>query len=157
MPDLDLLHRLEAGRRELLEACLGLTDEQLRLRPSADDWSVLEVLAHLPDVDRNWLANVQMMLTQDSPTLPGFDDAAWKAAHAHVNQQPAAEVFADLRASHAEALAGVGALTDADLARTGIGRRGSLTVKELITRYSGHDANHANQIREIRAAIGCGV
>ena len=34
MPDLDLLHRLEAGRRELLEACLGLDRKSTRLNSS---------------------------------------------------------------------------------------------------------------------------
>lgn len=154
MPDIDLLLRLEAGRRELLEACLGLADDAIRRRPSADDWSVLEVLAHLPDASRGWLQSVERMRTEENPTLARFDDAAWKAAHADVNTWPAERIFADLQAVHADTLACVLALSDADLQRHGIGARGPVTVRELISRYAGHDVNHANQIREIRKALG---
>lgn len=154
MPDTELLYRLEAGRRELLEACLGLTDAQLRQRPAPDAWAVIEVLAHLPDADRGWVASVDRMVREDNPTLQGFDDAAWKAAHPDVLQWPAEQVFKDLQASHQQAVEQVLRLTDAELARPGMGRRGPTSVRELIGRYSGHDVNHANQVREIRAALG---
>lgn len=154
MPDIDLLLRLEAGRRELLEACLGLSGDALRRRPSADDWSVLEVLAHLPDASRGWLHSVERMRKEDDPALARFDDAAWKATHVDVNAWPADRVFADLQAVHAETLACVLSLTDADLQRQGTGARGPVSVRELISRYAGHDVNHANQIREIRQALG---
>jgi len=154
MSVIDLLYRLESGRRELLEACLGLSDAQIRQRPGAGEWSVLEVLAHLPDADHGWVQSVQRMLTEDNPTLARFDDAAWKAAHADVNQWPVERVFAELRSAHQEALTQVVGLTEAGLTRPGVGARGPVTVQELITRYAGHDVNHANQVREIRAALG---
>ncbi|MSQ11063.1 MAG: DinB family protein [Dehalococcoidia bacterium] len=154
VPDINLLHRLEAGRRELLEACLGFTDAAIRQRPSADDWSVLEVLAHLPDASRGWLDSVERMRSEANPTLARFDDDAWKATHAGVNAWPAERVFAELQAVHAETLACVERLTDGDLLRPGLGARGLVTVRELIGRYAGHDTNHANQVREIRKALG---
>ncbi len=154
MADLDLLYRLEAGRRELLEACLGLTDAQLRQRPAAGEWAVIEVLAHLPDAGLGWVSNIQHMLAEDNPTLANFDDTAWKAAHTGVLEWPAARVFDALRSSHAEAVATVAKLSDASLQRAGIGRRGPTVVRDLIGRYAGHDVNHANQVREIRAALG---
>ena len=154
MPDIDLLHRLEAGRRELLEACLGLTDAAIRQRPSADDWSVLEVLAHLPDASRGWLESVERMRTEANPTLARFDAAARKTDHAEVNTWPDERVFADLREVHAATLAYVQGLSDGDLQRPAVGMRGPVTVRELISRYAGHDTNHANQIREIRKALG---
>lgn len=154
MPDLDLLYRLEAGRRELLEACLGLTDAQYRQRPGPEEWSVLEVLAHLPDAARGWLANVERMRREANPVLARFDDAAWKAAHADVNAWPAERVFDALRTVHAETLRVVASLAEEDLARPGVGARGPTTVRDLIARYAGHDVNHANQIREIRRALG---
>ncbi|GEM_PF-3157417 len=154
MADLELLYRLEAGRRELLEACMGLTDTQLRQRPDADQWAVIEVLAHLPDADLGWVSNIQRMLAENNPTLVNFDDAAWKAAHADVLQWPAARVFDALRTSHAAAVATVSQLSDAGLQRPGIGRRGPTVVRDLIGRYAGHDVNHANQVRQIRAALG---
>jgi len=153
MPDIDLLLRLEAGRRELLEACLGLSGEAIRRRPAPEDWSVLEVLTHLPDASRGWLQSVARMRTEENPTLARLDDAGWKAAHADVNAWPTERVFADLQAVHAETLACVRELSEADLQRAGVGARGPVTVRELISRCAGHDVNHANQIREIRTAL----
>jgi len=42
-----LLRLLTASRKKLLESAEGLTDEQARLRPAEDRWSILECVEHV--------------------------------------------------------------------------------------------------------------
>lgn len=154
MSNVDLLFLLERSRRELFEACLGMSDVALRTRPTQDEWAVVEVLAHLPDVDRHYLQEALTMLAEDQHLFHHFDDEAWKATHADVVSLPFSQIFDHLRASHDEITRAVELLSSQDFERAGIHpRRGRYTVRDVFLRLPDHDLNHAHQIQTIRDTL----
>lgn len=60
----DLIERIRHGRVRLIDQTRGLSNETLRTRPDAEEWSVIEVLAHLPDVNHHWLAHDENHVNQ---------------------------------------------------------------------------------------------
>ena len=150
----DLIERIRDGRRRLLEETRGISDETLRTRPNAEEWSVIEVLTHLPDVDRHWLA--QALAIRDNPDhlFVHFDDDRWKREHPDARSTPRAAVLQAMQAAHETVLATLAQLDADDLSRTARHPRGiPYTVRDVFLRYPAHDENHANQIAGIRTRI----
>lgn len=145
---------LEESRRELVEACLGLGDVDMRIRPAADEWCALEVLAHIPDVDRHYLQQARAIRDQKQYVFQYFDDESWKATHSDVASLSLQRVLNELKTSHMEVLKAVEELDSDDLVRAGVHpRRGRYTVREALLRMPDHDRNHAHQIQVIREAL----
>jgi uncharacterized damage-inducible protein DinB len=149
-----LAERLAASRRALLAAGKGLTDAAARSRPAADEWSVLEVLAHLVDTDYHYAQEALAMRDHRPHMLVPFDDAAWKRDHPDVNERRLADVLTALAESHASVLQQVALMSDDDLDVAGRHPRGiPYTVRDVFLRLPPHDENHAKQIEAIVAAI----
>jgi uncharacterized damage-inducible protein DinB len=150
----ELIERIRNGRRRLIEQTGDLSDEALRTRSDTEEWSVIEVLAHLPDVDRHWLA--QALAIRDNPdhVFVHFDDDRWKRGHPDVRSEPLAAVLQSMQAAHEAVLATLAQLDDDDLQRTARHPRGiPYTVRDVFLRYPAHDENHANQIAGIRKRL----
>ena len=145
---------LKASRHALLAAADGLPREWWGERPGADEWSVLEVVAHLEGVDQHWLAQALAMRDNPGHLFVHFDDTAWKAAHEGVRWQPPEEVLAKIDASHRAVLSALAGMSEADLDRPGLHPRGiPYTVRDVFLRFPPHDEGHRRQIEEIRSAL----
>ena len=154
MPDYALMFTLEHKRRELLEACFGLSDNELRVRPTPEEWSILEVLAHLPAADRYYLDQAYLVLADTQHMFAYFDDTEWKQNHPHINDGLVSDCLEDVANAHEEVLRVLSSLSEEDLLKTARHpRRGHINVRGLFERYLAHDENHIQQIRAIRAAI----
>src|SRR5580698_409539 len=73
---MDVAGQLESAREELIVFVSSLTDEQARMRPAPDRWSVFECLEHVSFVERRFLG----MVKQSEPATPAERDAAKEAA-----------------------------------------------------------------------------
>jgi uncharacterized damage-inducible protein DinB len=149
-----LAEELQRERAALLRQAAGLDASLLRLRPADEDWSIIEVLAHLIDVDRHWLA--QALALRDDPrhVFVPFDDDRWKREHSEVRTAGIATIRQALDASHREVVETVAALAPAELLRAGIHPRGhAYTVAAVFERFPAHDRNHAQQIAAIRERL----
>ena len=145
---------LKASRSALLHAASDVSPERAVLRPADGEWSVLEVMAHLVDVDYHWAT--QALAMRDNPThmFAGFDDARWKEERSNIRETPLADIVALLAESHAAVLDHLASLTDGDLNAEAQHPRGiSYTVRDVFLRYPPHDEAHTRQIEEIVAAI----
>jgi uncharacterized damage-inducible protein DinB len=128
--------------------------ERLLKRPSEDEWSVFEVLAHLVDVDYFYLAQAQGIHRGPDYTFVPFDDERWKAEHVNVREEPFAKLLGDLEVSHKTVVDALARISDAELLRTGKRADGSsLTVRDVFERVPRHDENHTRQIQEILAVV----
>ena len=154
MTAIELGESLRASRRALLAAASGVTLERAVLRPSDGEWSVLEVLAHLVDVDYHWTSQALAMRDNPAHMFVGFDDAAWKQEHTDIRRTPLADVLALLAGSHEAALYHLASMSADDLDAPGRHPRGIFyTVRDVFLRYPAHDEAHTRQIEEILAAI----
>jgi hypothetical protein len=158
MPELNcdaLREMIRSAREDLLDRAVGLTDEALRMRPSEDEWSIIEVLAHLADVDRHWLAQALAIRDKPAHVFVHFDDARWRAEHAEVRREALTDIEQKMRAAHSAVLRTLAHLSVGDLSRAGKHPRGTpYTVRDVFLRYPAHDRNPAEQISSIRDSLG---
>ena len=71
-----LVDELRNARSELLAACQDVSDADLRRRPADGGWAIIELLAHLPDVDRYYLSQAQKLRDVPGHTFVYFDEEA---------------------------------------------------------------------------------
>ena len=55
----------------------GLTNDQLTNSPVDGEWSVAQITGHLLDVDIVYGFRWRLMLTEDNPSYPGYDEKLW--------------------------------------------------------------------------------
>jgi uncharacterized damage-inducible protein DinB len=155
MADGELLTAIRDSRTRLLKSIEGMDEEATKQRPAAEEWSVIEVLAHMAAVDDSYLG--QALAARESPGIvfKYFNDDGWKAAHPGPDDFALPRVLSDLRASHQRVIAEASALTAEELAHPCIHPRGiPYTVRDILARLPAHDANHQRQIEDLRGLLG---
>lgn len=61
----------------LAELTRGVTPAQLRTAPARDEWSAVEVLAHLRSCADVWGHAIQVIVADDHPTLKAVNPTTW--------------------------------------------------------------------------------
>lgn len=110
-------------------------------RPRPDTWSSLEYACHVRDVFRLYDFRLELMLTQDDPLFPNWDQDETAVADRYAEQDPAT-VARELRES-AQAIADqFAAVTGVQWQRTGRRSDGARFTVETFARYFIHDPVH---------------
>jgi hypothetical protein len=129
--------------------CAGLTDAQWRTPMADGEWNALQVVGHLLDVDVVYGFRWRLILTEDRPSYPGYDEKRWSLLP---RPAPARLLAAldGLRAVNLAVLAGV----DEDAAtRMGVhGEQGEERFELTVRKIAGHDLAHLNQLARTVAA-----
>src|SRR4051795_7632117 len=68
---------IAAAPAALRRAVDGLTDPQLDTPYRPDGWTVRQVVHHVPDSHMNAFIRFKLALTEDTPTIKPYDEAAW--------------------------------------------------------------------------------
>ena len=145
----EIIKTLEAGPVILRALLRSLGGEELRRRPAPDEWSVIEVVAHLGDTEERALGRVRRMLAEHDPLLPGYDERELAVAGRYSERDLAAELdrFERVRGEHVALLSG---LDDAAWRHSGRhGEQGPMTVELYESHVAGEDANHLAQIARL--------
>ena len=125
--------------------------ERLRLRTRGDRWSPLEYACHVRDVFGLYGARLQLMVTQDDPKFPNWDQDGSAIEDHYADQDPVA-VSPQLFAA-AQALADGFDQVDADgWRRTGVRGDGAHFTVESFGRYMIHDPVH--HLHDVRVDLG---
>lgn len=113
----------------------------VRVRPDDSTWSPLEYAAHVRDVHRLYDYRLALMLEQDAPSYPNWDQDATAEAERYNDQDPAvvAAELASAAASIADALEKV---PDDAWERTGHRSDGVVFTIDTFARYYLHDPVH---------------
>ncbi|HKT80094.1 MAG TPA: DinB family protein [Vicinamibacterales bacterium] len=139
---------------ETLERIInGVAPDRLRRAEAPGKWSIAQVLAHLADSDLVWGWRVRLILSQDRPTITGYDQDLWadRLGYAEADPRTSLETFRVLRRNN---LALIERATPEDLKRAGVhSERGEESIELLIRLYAGHDLLHLAQIERIRTGI----
>jgi hypothetical protein len=150
---LDVLQETPARLSEILD---GLPHELVRWTPAPGKWSILQIVCHLRDMERDaYLARYRRLLAEENPTLPDIDSDAL-ALESDYQSQDLAEAFEEWKRLRSETLAlldGASRLTEAQWARGGVHEGlGPLTMEGYLKRQAiGNDLAHFGQIRDIRS------
>ncbi len=118
-----------------------LDDPRVGERPDEHTWSALEYGCHVRDVFRLYLFRLQLMLDEDEPTFPNWDQDETAVAERYSMQRPA-DVAGELAAAGAMLAARFAMVTDEQWARTGVRSDGAAFTVDSFTRYLVHDPVH---------------
>jgi hypothetical protein len=124
--------------------------EQARWRPDAEAWSMLEVIGHLVDEEReDFRARVKQILegTEFSPIHPG----AWVTERGY-NQRELAPMLQEFLSEREASLAWLKTLTDAniDWDKLYIDPERPIPAGEMLSSWVAHDLLHLRQLIELR-------
>lgn len=123
------------------------------VRPSDDRWSSLEYACHVRDVYRLYDFRLHLMLDEDDPLYPNWDQDA-SAVEDRYAEQPLPAVIDDLVAAGEQLAVSFEGVTDAAWQRTGIRSDGARFTVESFARYLVHDPiHHVHDVRENAARL----
>ena len=164
-----MLSVLERTRDDFLRAVAGVGEDEARLKPSSDRWSILECAEHVVSAERGmFTAITQRSAPLSSPNGHGREEgflrtgtdrsrryttsASLVPTGRFATLTDAVARFRELRAHTIEFVAACRAdLRDVEVPHP-IG--GLVTGQECLALLAIHPARHAAQIREVREALG---
>jgi hypothetical protein len=151
--------RLELLRRELAQGAetiqglvVGVSAAEARVRPSPEAWSILEVVAHLLDEEReDFRPRLDVVLHRPQETWTPIDPPAWVTARGYNDRELGATLSAFLT-ERERSLAWLARLTAPDWSRQYQASFGPITAGDLAASWAAHDLLHTRQLLELRRA-----
>lgn len=138
----------------LTKAISGLSEAQLDTPYRPGGWTVRQVVHHLPDSHMNSYTRFRLALTENSPVIKPYEEAAW-AELPDAKTAPAAASLAILEGLHARFVLLLKSMTDADFAKTF--RHPELGERRLdwtLGLYAWHCLHHVAHIHHLRSREG---
>ena len=135
-----------------LTGALGGAD--LRWKPSAAEFSVLENACHLRDIEREgYTVRLRRLLTEDEPVLADIDGDQLARERDYQSQELATALaaFAEARAAN---VATIERLQPAQFERTGMFEgTGRITLARLLEMMRAHDEAHRAELSALSARV----
>ncbi len=126
-------------------AC-GAASDALQRSASPGEWSPREVLSHLADSELIVNVRVRMIVTQEQPSLVGYDQEAWTARFGGLGT--ATETLERFRVLRQANLLMFESLTADEWPRVGLhSERGAESALLTVQMAAGHDRLHIDQLR----------
>ena len=137
----------------LRAAVSGLNDSQLDTPYRDGGWTVRQVVHHVPDSHMNCYVRFKLALTEDWPTIKGYDEAAWAKLP---DSRMAVEVSLGLVATlHGRWVALLETLSEDDFQKgyehPQMGRQ---NLAQVLALYDWHSRHHTAHITSLRARQG---
>src|SRR5437763_1173546 len=82
------VERLKGTARDLVSLISGAEPAALRRRPSLRDWSAVTTLAHMADAELVFAVRARLVVAEERPLLPAFDEGAWAERFADLDPDP---------------------------------------------------------------------
>jgi DinB superfamily len=149
------LDAAEKSPKEIAAAVSGLPDKVLRYKPSPNKWSILEILAHLADMEILYAYRIRQMLADKKPVIAPIDQDDW-AHHLGYMESVPAELVALYGLNRHHNLRLLRRLRPGDLEKSAFHPEynKNVTVAEMVERMGGHGANHLQQIERLKRESG---
>jgi hypothetical protein len=130
-----------------------LPDEKLRWKKSASDFSIVENVCHLRDIElEGYSVRLRRILEEQQPRLPDIDGGRL-ARERDYNSQPILGALADFSRERMANVAVICGLRPEQLDRTGhLETIGVISVGRLLAIMQEHDREHLQLIEEARDA-----
>ena len=131
-----------------------LTSDDLKWKPSADEFSLLEHVCHLRDLEREgYSVRIRKLLTEDQPTLPDFDGSRI-ASERNYNSQDFESAFQEFAREREENVRVLKTLSSDQLHRSGVLEGvGEITLESLFQLMREHDQSHRKELSDLRERI----
>lgn len=147
----ELLDKMAEERDRFIAQARTLTDDQASRRPEGQtgeaEWSPKEQLAHLWEMERNYIAWVRRALAEDEPDVGGVRGAPVAIPVEQASEHQVDELLTALVEERRGTLEFINALTPEQFERRASQPMfGSLTVMQWLRSFYRHDRMHTDQI-----------
>ena len=147
----EVIEALARSPDEAARLLRDLSEQALKARNSPDEFSALENICHLRDIEvEGYTVRVNKILTENNPILPDIDGGRLAIDRAYNNQNvdEALEAFALARRQNIVVLMQV---NKEQLKRSGcMTGVGEITLEKLLVMMRDHDEDHLEELRRIR-------
>ena len=142
------------GSTAILHSLLnGLSPQDTRLKPDPEFWSILEVLCHLYDEDReDFRTHLDLILNRPSESWPTIDPQTWVKVR-NYNEQNFGEMKDKFFAQRAECLGWLKGLRGRDWGTKYVSQYGEMLAGEMFCSWIAHDNLHMRQLVELRRML----
>jgi hypothetical protein len=152
---MDLAHAIDALNQNAvaIQALATVSGEQARWKPSPDDWSILEIINHLADEEReDFRQRLDYTLHRPGEAWPPIDPAGWVVSRDYNARDPD-ESLADFLVERGASLAWLRRLATPDWSQAyHHPAAGRMTAGDLLASWVAHDGLHIRQLAEVRRA-----
>lgn len=145
------LNELEKNPERVAATVSRLDEATLHYKPAPNKWSILEILAHLADVEIVWGYRLRQALAEQNATFAPIDQDKWAQHLGYLEASPA-ECLAAYKTNRRANLRLLHGIMPADLDKGGFHPELNrvFTVAEIIQRLAQHDPNHLSQIERLK-------
>ena len=151
-----LVASLAAGPETLRALTAGLAGEQTLWRPGPGKWSILEVICHLADEEReDFRTRLDLTLHDPGAAWPSIDPEGWVNGR-NYQQREFAGALENLMQEREKSLVWLGSL-DAPQWENSFEhpRLGTLRAGDILTSWAAHDLLHIRQLTELHHGWLC--
>lgn len=136
---------------EMIRALLsGITQEESQVKPDAESWSILEVICHLYDEEReDFREHTDFILHRQNEEWHRIDPQAWVTERRY-NEQDFAEMQEKFFSEREESLDWLEELRNANWETTYTSQYGTISAGEMFACWIAHDNLHLRQLTELR-------
>jgi len=130
----------------------GIRQEQAQVKPDAESWSILEVICHLYDEEReDFREHLDFILNRQDEEWHVIDPQIWVTERKY-NEQDFPQMQEKFHAERRRSLEWLKGLEDVDWGTTYTSEYGSMSAGEMFSCWIAHDNLHIRQLVELRRA-----
>jgi len=146
----ELLSLLAAAPAKIQRLLEKTSDEQLRRRPSEGEFSCLENVCHLRDIEADgYTTRIHRILKEDKPLLADIDGGRL-AVEREYNKQDVHEALRAFARARTESTSVLADLRPEELSREGtLEGVGNVKLEDLLLMMRDHDAGHLKDIEQM--------
>jgi hypothetical protein len=151
-----LTSQLTRNAESIRQIVDGLSDEQARWKPDLESWSILEVINHLYDEEReDFRVRLDGVLYYPDRPLPGIDPQGWVTERQY-NQRELKDSVTDFLLAREESLAWLKGLDEPNWDSVYVAPFGPITAGDIFASWVTHDLLHMRQLVELHWAYTVG-
>ena len=144
--------QMTSNARRIRALVEGVSDEQACWKPDSASWSILEVINHLYDEEReDFRVRLDFTLHRPGQPWPGIDPEGWVTERAY-NQRGLEESLKNFLAAREESLGWLRDLSEPDWEAGYEAPFGRIRAGDLLVSWVGHDLMHMRQLVELQWA-----
>jgi len=143
------IDRLSKNRAVFEGLVRDVSLEQARWKPTPDKWSILEVVNHLFDEEReDFRQRLESVLADPTQRFPGIDPRGWVTTRGY-NERDLDTSLNDFLTERQRSLEWLGQLSTPNWQTRNEGSNGILTGGDLLASWLAHDFLHIRQLSRL--------
>ena len=146
-----MIDTIERGPAAFRDAIRGLSDAQLDTPYRPGGWTVRQVVHHVHDSHMNAFIRFKLALTEDTPTIKPYDEAAW-AKLSDARDTPIETSLTLLSALHERWVGLLRAMSSTDFSRKLNHPEwdAPLSLDSMLALYAWHGPHHTAHVTSLR-------